>query len=86
MFSYTTNVSVDAGVTLINNNNYRKKKNAVKSRKTSLHRTPHTFSLIRYGYCYYRGELPVGWNSMNRDFLKPYSELYRLNESDFTLG
>ena len=45
-----------------------------------------TFSLIRYGYCYYRGELPISWHSKPRDCLELYSEPYRWNESDFALG
>ena len=48
--------------------------------------TPHTFSVVRYGYCYYMGELPIGWHSMTRDCLKLYFEPYWLNESVFTLG
>ena len=41
---------------------------------------PHTFFLKRYGYCYYRGELPNSWHTMTRDYLKPYFELYWWNE------
>ena len=41
---------------------------------------PHTFFLKRYGYCYYRGELPNSWHTMTRDCLKPYFELYWWNE------
>ena len=45
-----------------------------------------TFSLIRYRYCYYRGELPISWHSKPRDCLELYLEPYRWNESDFALG
>ena len=45
-----------------------------------------TFSLIRYGYCYYRVELPISWHSKPRDCLELYFEPYRWNESDFALG
>ena len=47
---------------------------------------PHTFSLICYGYCYYRGESPISGHSMTRDCLKHYFEPCRSNESDFAQG
>ena len=47
--------------------------------------SPRTFSLIRYGYCYYRGELPIRWHFMTRDFLKLSFEAYWWNESNFVV-
>ena len=47
---------------------------------------PHTSPLIRYSYCYYRGELPTICHSRPRDCLYFYFEPYWWSENDFAIG
>ena len=84
-FSYTTNVGAHAGVTLKKKKQQQQWHKQYTLKSTINVFSPRTFSLIRYGYCYYRGELPIRWHFMTRDFLKLSFEAYWWNESNFVV-